>query len=177
MLQSRNCTITNNIFQGNSLYEGLYLGGNQNLLISNNSFRSSGGTAVSFVNNNYNVSVLNCYFGHNGNNGNNGGAINIGSNNSYVSIVATIFDSNNALSGGAIYSNNLNNYLTIASCNFSNNNAVQDGGAIFVNENHANFVLLDYTTYFHSFQLQTSHPYINGNPVNDEPFVIYSRLV
>lgn len=151
--------------------------GNQNLLISNNSFRSSGGTALSFLNNNYKVTVLNCYFGYNVNNSNNGGAISMDINNSYVSIVRTIFDSNLALSGGAIYVNNMNNYLTIASCNFSTNTAVQDGGAVYVNDEHSNFVLLDYTTYSSSFQLQTSHPYTNGAPVNGKPYVIYSKLV
>ena len=155
-----------------------------NILFSNNSFSKSNGGVFYFKSNNYNITIINCYMGNNVITGPNyyngvteGGAISIVNNNSYISIINSTFESNSALSGGAIYSYSLNSYLTIASCKFIGNTATQSGGAITLEENHENFVIVDYTTYSQMLQLQTDHPYTNKAGVNGTAQIVYKKLV
>ena len=172
-----NSSITNNMFNN----AGSNIGGSEitkssNILVYNNSFqRSINGTMVMDINN-YNISVIDCYFGYNKYNAS-GGAIYINSNNTIISIINTTFEKNSAMIGGAICSNASNSYLTLASCKFIGNSATENGGAVTLEQKHTSFALLDYTTYSNSLQLQTSHPYSSLSPVNGQSQKIYSQEV
>lgn len=174
-----NSSVTNNTFIsqfGGSAYSTCVTQ-STNIVWSNNCYQNiTSNNTMKINDNNVNITVIDSYFAYNKNNYN-GGAIYIDTNNSIINIINTTFIQNKALNGGAIYSNTLNSYLTIAACSFIGNTANQKGGAVMIAQQHTNLAIIDYSTYYHSFQLQTKHPYTTKSAVGGVAQVIFNSSI